>query len=117
MAQHAFFLEDRFKRSYPGRPPWERFSSQICVLLFGRRKIYIFTMKYAIFVKFVIFTNQEAETYYRTRLEFNIMFFLARPGRRHEQFYTTKIDFSDSDKKSRVDLGLVPPEIVRNPKI
>ena len=74
-------------------------------------------MKYAIFVKFVIFANQEAETYYRTRLELNIIFFLARPRPRNKRFRATKIDFSDSAKKSRVDLGLEPPELVRNPKI
>ena len=82
-----------------------------------RQDIYIFTMKYAIFVKFVIFTNQEAETYYRTRLEFNILFFLARPRPRNKRFYTTKINFSDSNKKSRVDLGLEQPEMTRNRKI
>ena len=60
---------------------------------------------------------QDAKIYYRTRLEFNIMFFLARPRPRNKRFYTTKIDFSDSGKKSRVDLGLEPPEIARNPKI
>jgi len=83
----------------------------------GRRKVHIFTTKYAIFAKFVIFANQEAKTYYRTRLEFNILYFLARPRPRNKRFYTTKIDFSDSAKKSRLDLGLEPPEITRNAKI
>ena len=76
-------------------------------------------MKYAIFAKSDIFVNQgaEAEIYYRTRLEFNILFFLARPRPRNKRFYSTKIDFSDSDKKSRVDLGLEQPEMTRNRKI
>ena len=74
-------------------------------------------MKYAIFVKSVIIANQEAKTYYRTRLEFNIIFFMARPRPRNKRFRTTEIDFSDSAKKPRVDLGLEPPEIARNPKI
>ena len=74
-------------------------------------------MKYAIFQKFVIFTNQEAETYYRTRLVFKILLCLARPRPRNKRFYTTKIDFSDSGKKSRADLGLEQPEMARNRKI
>jgi len=45
------------------------------------------------------------------------MFFLARPRPRNKRFYSTKIDFSDSDKKSRVDLGLEQPETARNLKI
>ena len=64
----------------------------------------------------MIFANQEAKTYYRTRLKCKIMFFLAHPRPRNNRFYTTKIDFSDSDKKSRVDLGLEQPEIARNQK-
>ena len=74
-------------------------------------------MKYSIFTKFVVFANREAKTNYRTQLEFNIIFFLARPRPRNKRFRTTKIDFSDSAKKSRVDLGLESPEIARNPKI
>ena len=65
----------------------------------------------------MIFANQDAKTYYRTRLEFNIRIFLARPRPGNKRFYSTKIEFSDSAKKSRVDLGLEPPEIARNPKI
>ena len=64
-----------------------------------------------------MFANRDAEIYYRTRLKFNILFFLARPRPRNKRFYTTKIDFSDSGKKSRVDLGLEQPEMVRNRKI
>ena len=65
----------------------------------------------------MIFANPEAKTYYRTRLEFKIMFFLAGPRPRNKRFRTAKIDSSDSAKKSRVDLGLEPPEIARNPKV
>ena len=83
----------------------------------GRQKIHIFTTKYAIFAKSDIFANQDAEIYYRTRLEFNILFFLARPRPRNKRFYSTKINFSDSNKKSRVDLGLEQPEMARNRKI
>ena len=60
---------------------------------------------------------QEAKECYRTRLKFNILLCLARPRPRNKRFYTTTIDFSDSDKKSRVDLGLEQPEIARNRKI
>ena len=64
-----------------------------------------------------MFGIQEAKIYYRTRLEFNILFFLARPRPRNKRFYATKIIFSDSGKKSRVDLGLEQPEMARNRNI
>ena len=61
-------------------------------------------------------TPPDAKIYYRTRLEFNILLVLVRPRPRNKRFYATKIDFSDSDKKSRVDLGLEQPEMTRNSK-
>ena len=59
----------------------------------------------------------DAKKCYRTRLKFNILLVLVRPRPRNKRFYATKLDFSDSAKKSRVDLGLEQPEIARNLKI
>ena len=81
------------------------------------KKYVLMRQKYAIFAKPDIFANHDAEIYYRTRLVFNILYFLARPRPRNKRFYATRIDFSDSGKTSRVDLGLEQPEMARNRKI
>ena len=94
-----------------------RFRSKYVYFPIGHPETHIFTTKYAIFAKPVILANHDAKIYYKNRLEFNIQFVLARPRPRNKRFYTTKIDFSDSDKKSRVDLGLEQPETARNRKI
>ena len=55
--------------------------------------------------------------YYKTRLKFNIMLFVARPRPSKKRFRSTKTDFFDSGKKLRTDPKLEEPKLARNQKI
>ena len=55
--------------------------------------------------------------YYKTRLKFNILVFMARPRPSKKRFRSTKIDFFDSGKKLRTDPRLEELKLARNQKI
>ena len=55
--------------------------------------------------------------YYKTRLKFNILMFVARPRASNKRFRSTKTDFFDSGKKLRTDPKLEEPKLARNQKI